>query len=307
MTEISVVVPVYRAAECLDELHRRLTSALVSLGVEYEIILVDDGSGDASGEIIERIAAADPHVVALLLSRNFGQHPAITAGLAESRGRWVVVMDCDLQDPPEEIPRLYRKAVEGYDVVFARRIGRKDPLWKRITSAAWFRLFNALSESSADPAVGNFSVISRQVADEFLRISDVHRHYLIILRWLGFRQAFVDVEHAARFAGNSSYSLRKLMAHSLSGIASQSTNLLYVAIYVGFLFVGLSAVQIVYIVVQKLLYRIGVQGWASLMAVIWLVGGAILFSLGVLGIYLGKVFEQSKQRPLFIVRKRVKS
>jgi len=303
--ELSVVIPVYRAADCLAELHRRLTATLGGMKLDYEIVLVDDGSPDASGDIIAEIARRDSRVVSLLLSRNFGQHAAVTAGLTEARGHWIVVMDCDLQDPPESIPALYEKAQQGYDVVLGRRIGRKDSFFKRLTSRVWFAIFNHLADLDADPASGNFSIVSRQVIAELLRVNDVHRQYLMLLRWLGFRRAYVDYEHGARFAGRSSYSLSRLVRHSMTTIAAHSTKLLYLAIWMGFVFMLISVGLAGYVIVQKLLYRIGVQGWASLMAAVWLVGGAVLFSLGVLGIYIGKIFEQVKQRPLFIVRKRI--
>jgi dolichol-phosphate mannosyltransferase len=217
----------------------------------------------------------------------------------------VVVLDCDLQDPPEEIPRLYAKCLEGYDVVFARRISRSDSAFRRWTSRLWHEVLFYLSDTRADPTVGSFSVISQQVVREFLRLNDVHRHYLTLLRWLGFRQAYVDVVQAPRFAGRSSYTLRRLIRHSVIGIASQSTKLLHFSIYSGFVFVFISIAQISYLIIRKLYFGIGVEGWASLMAVLWLVGGTILFSTGVLGVYIGNIFEQTKQRPLYVVRKRV--
>jgi len=302
---LSVVSPVYHAEGCVEELHRRLSEVLQSMKVDYEIIFVDDGSPDRSAEKISEIAASDAQVIALLLSRNFGQHPAITAGVSEAKGDWIVVMDCDLQDRPEDIPRLFAKAREGHDIVFARRQKPHESWIKRTTSHAWFAILNRLTDFPVDSGAGSFSLISRQVADEFLRISDRHRHYVLVLRWLGFAQAYVDVEQAERFAGRSSYSLRALLRHAISGIASHSTRLLYLSIYAGFAFVGLAVAQFAYVLYLKAFHGVGVAGWASVMAAIWLTGGAVLSSLGVLGIYLGRVFEQVKQRPIYIVRKRI--
>lgn len=301
--KLSVVSPVYRAAPCVRELHRRLTAVLTDLGVDYEIILVEDGGGDGSDAIIEEIAAADARVRGILLSRNFGQHSAITAGLAAAQGDWVVVMDCDLQDPPEGIPALLARAKEGFDVVFARRVARKHSPLKHLMSRLWHEAIFYLSGARADPSVGSFSIISRQVVQEFLRVVDAHRHYLLILRWLGFRQGYVDIEHAPRLSGRSSYNLPRLIAHSIAGIASQSVKLLHFSIYLGFAFVAVAIAQIVWLFYRKFFHNIGVEGWASLMVVLWLIGGTILFCLGVLGIYIGKIFEQAKQRPLYIVRK----
>jgi polyisoprenyl-phosphate glycosyltransferase len=305
LTRLSVVSPVYRAEGCVEELHRRLTAVLQSMGVDYEIVLVDDGSPDRSGQKISEFAASDPKVVAVLLSRNFGQHAAITAGVAEAKGDWIIVMDCDLQDRPEDIPLLFAKAAEGHDVVFARRKKPHESFLKRATSRAWFAILNQLTDFPVDSGTGSFSIISRQVADEFLRICDRHRHYVLVLRWLGFEQAYVDVQQAERFAGRSSYTFQALLRHAVSGIASHSTRLLYLSIYAGFAFVALAVVQFAYVIYLKIFRGVGVAGWASLMAAIWLTGGAILSSLGILGIYVGRVFEQVKQRPIYIVRKRV--
>jgi dolichol-phosphate mannosyltransferase len=303
---LSVVSPVYRAEGCIAELHRRLVSVLQSMGVDYEIILVDDGSPDRSVEEILRAADADPRVVALLLSRNFGQHAAITAGVAEATGDWIVVMDCDLQDRPEDIPALYGKALEGNDLVFARRDMRSRFPLKRAASRVWFAVLNRLTDLEVAASAGSFSMISRRVADEFLRLSDQHRHYLLILRWLGFRSAYVDVQLDDRFAGRSSYSLAALVRHAVSGIASHSTRLLYLSIYGGFLFVALAVVQFGWVVYLKLAHSIGVAGWVSVMAAIWLTGGAVLAALGVLGIYIGRIFEQVKARPIYVVRERIR-
>jgi dolichol-phosphate mannosyltransferase len=303
---LSVVSPVFKAENCVGELHRRLTAALRAMDLDYEIVLVDDGSPDRSGEAIERIAASDPRVTALLLSRNFGQHAAILAGLAEARGETIVVIDCDLQDPPESIPLLYAKMAEGFDVVIARRRARKDSLFKRWTSRLWFALLNRLSDVPIDTDAGAFSIITRAVAAELLRMPNRRSHYQLVLRWLGFRQAYVDVEHGARHEGRSSYSLAKLIGHALSGVVSHSTRLLYFSVYAGFGFVMLAIAQFGYAVFLKLAHGVGVAGWTSLMAAIWLVGGAILSSLGVIGMYLGRIVEDVQQRPAYVVRRRIR-
>lgn len=305
MHRLSIISPVYRAEGCLEELHRRLTAVLQSMHVDYEIVLVDDGSTDRSAEKISALTAADARVVGILLSRNFGQHAAITAGVADAKGDWIIVMDCDLQDRPEDIPTLFAKGLEGRDVVFARRRKPHESFLKRATSRAWFAVLNALTDFPVQAGTGSFSLISRQVADEFLRISDRHRHYILVLRWLGFEQTYVDVEQGERFTGRSSYTFTALLRHAVSGIASHSTRLLYLSIYAGFAFVALAVVQFAYVIYLKIFRGVGVAGWSSVMGAIWLTGGAILSSLGILGIYLGRVFEQVKQRPMYIVRKRI--
>jgi polyisoprenyl-phosphate glycosyltransferase len=305
--QLGIVSPVYQAEGCIEELHRRLTAVLHSMQVDYEIILVDDGSPDRSGEKLERIASSDPRVTAVILSRNFGQHAAILAGLSASTANAVVVMDCDLQDRPEDIPLLYAKLSEGFDVAIARRQERQDSWFKRATSRVWFGILNRLTDSPTDPAAGSFSVVTRQVVDQLLNMPNRHSHFLFVLKWLGFRQTYVDVQHNQRFAGQSSYSFWRLVAHAMSGITAHSTRLLHMSIYAGFSFVALAIVQFAYVIFRKLADGIGVEGWASVMAAIWLMGGAILFSLGVIGIYIGRIVEDVKGRPPFVIRRIVRA
>ncbi|NOT53472.1 MAG: glycosyltransferase family 2 protein [Deltaproteobacteria bacterium] len=302
---LSIVSPVYRAEACIEELYQRLTTVLQNLPGPYEIIFVDDGSPDQSWARIKRLATQDAHVVALQLSRNFGQHHAIAAGLSASRGHYTVVMDCDLQHPPEVIPQLLAQAKAGADIVYTRHTIRMDSTFKQRTSRAFFFLVNLLSPLSVTPGQGSFSLLSRQVVDEYLRVADVHSHYLFVLHWLGFRSTCVDVEHSTRFAGASSYSLIALISHALNGITSHSTRLLHISTGVGLLFASFAIVQILYLIYRKWMHAIGVDGWASLMVVTWFVGGAILFSLGVMGLYLGRMFELTRHRPLFIVREQI--
>lgn len=303
--QLSIVSPVYHAEACIDELYQRLTAVLRHLPDAYEIILVEDGSPDQSWERIKHLAAQDSHVVALQLSRNFGQHNAIAAGLSASRGQYAIVMDCDLQDPPEVIPQLLAQAKAGVDIVYTRHTIRVDSTFKQRTSRVFFLIVNTLSPLSTVPGQGSFSLISRQVVDEYLRVADVHSHYLSVLHWLGFRSTCVDVAQAERFAGASSYSLSKLVSHALNGITSHSTRLLHISTGMGLLFALLAVLQILYLVYRKWIHSIGVEGWASLMVVTWLVGGAILFSLGVIGLYLGRMFEHTRHRPLFVVREHI--
>lgn len=302
--QISIVSPVYRAEACVDELYRRLTAVLSQITDAYEIILVEDYGPDRSWERIKEIATRDAKVVGLQLSRNFGQHLAIAAGLSASRGQYVVVMDCDLQDPPERIPQLVEQAKAGFDIVYTQHRTRADSGFKQLTSRLFFFIMNSISPLFANPGQGSFSLISRNVVNQYLRVADVHSHYLSVLHWLGFRSTRVEVEQSPRFAGSSSYSLGKLISHGLNGIASQSTRLLHISTGMGLLFAALACVQILYLIYRKLFLSIGVEGWASLMVVIWFVGGAILFSLGVNGLYLGRMFEHTRHRPLFVVRER---
>jgi glycosyltransferase involved in cell wall biosynthesis len=298
--EISVVVPVYKCADCLRHLHERLDAALAEIPGEHEIVLVDDRSPDTSWDVLRELAEQDESVRVVRLSRNFGQHAAITAGLEFARGRWIVVMDCDLQDPPEDIPRLYARAQDGVDIVYARRTGRSDPAFRRFGSRLYFRLLNASLGTDFDPDYGNFSVISRKVRDAFLRFRDKDRHYLMILRWLGFEHASIDVAHAERYAGESAYTMRTLIRFAIDGLFFQSTTLLRWSTYIGFA-ASLGGVLLAAFFVVRYFFGTTYPGWTSLAVLILLIGGLTMTTIGVAGLYIGKIFTQVKDRPLYVV------
>jgi polyisoprenyl-phosphate glycosyltransferase len=298
--EISVVVPVYACETCLRELHRRLTQSLEWTAGDYELVFIEDRGPDASWEVLRQLAGEDRHVRAFRLSRNFGQHAAITAGLSEARGRWTVVMDCDLQDPPEEIRRLHAKASEGYEIVLAKRARKRSPLFRRLASQAYFALLNFFTGTSIDPGHGSFSIISRKVVDAFLGFKDRDRHYLFVLYWLGFDRASVEYEHAARPSGKSAYTFRRLLAHALEGMFFQTTVLLRWVIYFGFTLAVLGLGAAAYFSAA----RIGgnaYPGWTSLAVLLLLIGGLIIVSTGVIGLYVGRVFNEVRERPLFVI------
>lgn len=298
--ELSVVVPVYGCRDCLAALQERITAALSGFGESYEVVYVDDRSPDRSWPLLAGLAESDPHVRALRLSRNFGQHAAITAGLAKATGRWVVVMDCDLQDPPEEIPRLYARAVEGFDIVFARRVGRRDSVLRRMGAAVYFRVLGAFFGRKLDGAHGTFSIISRKVADAFLELQDADRHYLFILKWLGFETGSIDVQHAERYAGKSSYSFVKLVQHAFDGLVFQTTKLLRWIVYLGFA-VATIGIALAGFFMYSWAVNTPYPGWTSLAVLLLVLGGFILLSLGVTGLYVGKIFGQVKRRPLYVI------
>lgn len=303
MPHISIVVPVYKAENCLDELYRRLVDALETITADFEIILVEDCGGDHSWEMIERLSASDSRVKGLQFSRNFGQHYGITAGLDHCDGDWVVVMDCDLQDRPEEIPRLYAKAREGYDVVLARRGKRKDPLLKRVTSWLFYKLFSYLADIEYDEEIGNFRIISRKVVQAFRLMREQLRFFGGLINWMGFPTAKIDVEHADRFAGETSYTFGKLLKLAIESIIAYSDKPLRLSIKLGFTLAMLAFLYGLYIIYYALFHGAAVSGWSSLIASLYFIGGIIIAILGILGIYLGKTFDESKKRPLYIVRR----
>ena len=298
---ISVAIPVYRAENCLDELYQRLIIALESITTEFEIILVEDCGDDNSWQVIERIAAADSRILGIQLTRNFGQHYAITAGLDNCKGDWVVVMDCDLQDRPEEIPHLYAKALEGYDIVLALRGTRQDPLLKQISSWAFYKIFSYLADIKYDGDSGNFRILSRTVVTNFCQMREQLRFFSGLIQWMGFPTASIQVKHSASYDGKSSYTFYKLWNLSIDTIIAYSEKPLRLSIGFGFIIAITSFFFGIYFFCRTLFYGAPVQGWATLIVSLYFIGGNIIVILGVIGIYLGKTFNETKRRPLYIV------
>ncbi|MBP3884506.1 MAG: glycosyltransferase family 2 protein [Olsenella sp.] len=305
--DISVVVPVYGCPGALPELHRRLTETLSPLVGDYEIILVDDRCPMGSWAGVQELALADPHVVGVRLARNFGQSRAITAGLDRARGTWSVVMDCDCQDPPEAIAQLYEKALEGYDVVFARRIGRKDSAVTLALSRTYYRVFSNLAETTIDPTIGNYSIVSTRARDAYLAMREQGRDYSLFMTWVGFEQATVDIEPEARFEGESSYSFGKKVALAVETITSHSTKPLMMAVKAGFAMSVLGIVVLIALIIRHFVDPDVSMGWPSIIASIFFVGGIVVSVMGVVGIYVGNTFVEAKHRPLYLVEDVVSS
>lgn len=299
--DISVVIPVYGCRAALPELHRRLTETLTKLTRSYEIILVNDACPQDSWSEIEAICAKDHHVIGLEMARNFGQIKAITAGLDQSRGDWVVVMDCDLQDRPEEILNLYQKAQEGYDVVFARRRERKDQGFKVFVSKCFYKVYSFATDGNYDPALCNFSISSRKVVDSYCSMRELHRAFVMYIKWMGFRQAVVDVEHDERYEGKSGYDFKKRMRMATEILTSQSDKLLKLMAVGGLVIAGLALLAVIMTIIRYCAMSIQ-PGWSSLIAAICLMGGLIISCIGVVGVYIGNIFMEVKRRPLYIVR-----
>jgi dolichol-phosphate mannosyltransferase len=300
MVELSVVVPVYGCRDCLDQLHGRLAKALEPISPSYQMVFVDDRSPDGAWPLLETLARSDPHVKAIRLSRNFGQHAAITAGLAASEGEWTVVMDCDLQDPPELIETLYARAMTGFDLVFARRRQRSQSPARLLLARIYFKVLNTFMGTNIDGGFGTFSILSRKVVDAYLSLGERDRHYLFVLNWLGFEQGVIDFDQGDRPAGKSSYTLRKLVGHALSGIFFQTTTLLVYIVYLGFVIVAMGVLLSAFLVYLDLVAH-PQPGWVSVMVLILVIGGFIITSTGVTGLYIGRVFQQVKGRPLYVV------
>lgn len=302
---LSIVVPVYMGRVFLRELYGRVRKSTESIFSDFELILVNDASPDNVWPDIVALCKEDLRVKGINLSRNFGQHYAITAGLAYVTGDWVVVMDCDLQDRPEEIPSLYAKAQEGYDSVFAQRTNRQDRWMKRMQSRLFYLLFSYLTDTRMDASVANFGIYRRTVVDAILAMNDKLRYFPAMVQWVGFRKVYCAVKHDERKIGGSSYSFIKLLKLSIDTIMGFSEKPLRLFVTIGVLLtVGSFALALVYFAfaVSK---RFAISGFASIMISIWFVAGVMMTMLGIIGAYLGKVFNQSKNRPIFIVAKAI--
>ena len=287
------------------ELVRRCIESISSITDNYEIILVNDASPDNSWVEIVKQCSSNPKVKGINLSRNFGQHYAITAGLHYAKGEWVIVMDCDLQDRPEEIPNLYRKTQEGFDIVYARRAERKDSFFKKSSSALFYRVFRRLSGLDADKAIANFGIYRKQVIEEFNRMPEQSRFFPSQIRSLGFKDAAIDVEHSERTVGKSSYNLVKRLKLGFDVIVSNSNKPLRFAVGLGFCMSALSFLLALYNVIAKWVGVIQVPGYTTTVFSIWFVGGLLLLVMGITGIYIGKIYDQVKGRQLFIVKDKV--
>jgi glycosyltransferase involved in cell wall biosynthesis len=299
--ELSIVIPVYGCRECLGALHRRLVESASLVTDDFELVFVDDASPDDAWDELVQLAHADPRVRAFGMSRNFGQDAAITAGLSHARGRWTVVMDCDLQEPPEEIPRLHAKAQEGYDIV---RTTRPPGGHSRLRSLAsrGYRLLTLEHRSAIE--YSNMSMLSRRVVDAFLSLRDRDREYALVLDWLGFEAATIPIDHQQRPTGRSSYTWRRLVRVAIDGMFFRTTVLLRAVVFGGFLIALAGGVLALYNIVY---YFAGHQptGYTSLTVLVLLLSGAIITSVGVVGLYVGRIFEQVKYRPLFIISRQV--
>jgi len=300
---ISIVIPVYGCEECLVALRERLRSVVEKITDDFEIIMVNDASPDNSWNIIKRMAETDKRIKGINLSRNFGQHYAITAGIDFAEGDWVVVMDCDLQDKPEEISKLYNKAIEGdFDIVLGRRIMRQDGFFKKITSRFFYKVFEALSGIKFDYTVANFSISKRSVIDSFKNLREQNRSFPYFINWLGFNRGYVDIDHGKRDSGGSSYTIKKLLKFALDNIIAYSNKPLIISVWMGLMITICALFYVIYLIVRYYKHGIMVEGWTSVMISVWFIGGLIFANLGVIGLYIGKIFNETKNRPLYIVK-----
>lgn len=299
---ISVISPVYGCKTSIEELCVRIKKVMVTITDKYEIIFINDHSPDGSWETIVGLTKKDCRIKGINLSRNFGQHYAISAGLDCSAGNWVIVMDCDLQDMPEEISKLYNKALEGWDVVFGRRESRKDNLLKVLSSKFFYKILGYLTNTIQDNAIANFGIYQRKVVDAICAMGDNMRYFPTMVRWVGFTQTSINIAHAERPYGKTTYNFRKLINLSLDVMLAFSDKPLRLTVKLGLTISCIAFLFVIYFIIKYFAIGVTVAGWTSLILSVWMLSGIIIFLIGIVGLYIGKTFENVKQRPKYIIR-----
>lgn len=303
--EISVISPVYKADNLIDVLIERTISSLNKISDSFEIILVDDCSPDNSWARIKDICNKYSQVKGIRLSRNYGQQHAIQAGLDASKGEYIITMDCDLQDRPEEIEKLLAKAKNGYEIVVASRQNRQDDFLKKLFSKIFYSILGYLTETKQDSSIANFVVYHRSVVDAMASLKDYNRYYPMLQQIVGYNYTKVDIEHAQREDGKSSYSLKKRLKLALNTTLTFSDKPLRITVKIGILFTILSLSFGAILIVQYFLGKETVQGWASLAILLSFFSGIIISVLGMIGLYIGRIFESVKNRPSYIIKEQI--
>jgi len=299
---LSVVVPAYNEAEGLTELHNRLTSVLSAMAVEFEVVYVNDGSSDQTLRVLQDLRDADSRVAIVDLSRNFGKEIALTAGLDHTQGDAIVVIDADLQDPPELIPELYQQWLEGYDVVYARRVAREgESFLKKSTAHVFYRLMEKFSNVKIPRDTGDYRLLSRRAVDALKQVREKHRFMKGLFSWIGFPQKEVLYRRNPRYAGQTKWNYWKLWNFALEGITSFTIGPLKIATYIGVSTAAAAFIYGLFVIFKKLVYGDPVAGYPSLMVAILFLGGVQLFTMGIIGEYLGRMFDETKQRPLYFI------
>lgn len=299
---LSVVIPAYNEAGNLREVTRRIECVLSKLNYNYEIIIIDDGSKDKTLEELKELSLMDEHLYYIEFSRNFGHQSALQAGIDAAKGDCVISLDCDLQHPPEMFKQMLEKWEEGYEVVYTRR--QEDPslpYMKRKSSTAFYRIINVLSDIEIEPGTADFRLLDRKAAEALKGLKEADPFFRGLVKWLGFRQYAIDYIPDRRFSGASKYSIKKMRKFALIGVTSLTTKPLHFAVYLGFFF-ALASIAYVPYVIYSFMAGVEVLGWASLIVTIAFFGGLQLIILGIIGIYIGKMFMQTKERPNYIIR-----
>jgi len=301
MKKISVVIPVYGCPNALEPLHERLVNTLSSIGLSYEIILVNDSCPKGSWDIIQKICKKDKKVVGINLSRNFGQIHATNAGIDYASGDYVVLMDCDLQDNPENIKELYNAVIKGNDIVFAKRKNRKDSALTKFLSKSFYKVYNHFVDGYYDSDIGNFSIATKKVVDQYKEIKDTNKCFVTVLSWMGYKHEIIELEGDERFDGKSSYTFTKKVNMAIDMLTSESNKPLRFLVKLGFIITVLSFIFIIIQIIRQLIFHDLDAGWTSIIASIFFMGGLTLTSLGGVGLYVGNIFNQTKGKPGYLV------
>lgn len=297
----SIIAPVYNEHESLPELHRRMVEVMEKTGEPWELVLVDDGSSDGSTEVIREMAKQDPRIRAVIFARNFGHQIAVTAGLDYSRGDAIVIIDADLQDPPEVVLEMIAKWKEGYEVVYAVRAEREGETWfKKTTASLFYRLIFKITDIKIPMDTGDFRLMDRKVVNVMNRMRERHRFLRGMSAWIGFKQIGLPYRRAARFAGVTKYPFKKMMKLALNAITSFSYFPLQLATYVGFVSAAISIIAIPVVIIERLTGQQAFLGQATTLIAVLFLGGVQLMSLGILGEYIGRIYDEAKGRPIYI-------
>ena len=298
----SIIAPIYNEVDNLPVLYSRVSEVMNGTEEAWELILVDDGSKDGSNEVIRKLASADERVRPVIFARNFGHQIAVTAGLDYSRGDAVIIIDADLQDPPEVIHDLIAKWREGYEVVYAVRKEREGETWfKKTTAALFYRIIYRITDVKIPLDTGDFRLVDRKVVNIMSKMRERHRFLRGIGAWVGFKQIGVEYNRAARFAGETKYPLKKMLKLALNAITGFSYFPLQVATYIGFISAGLSILAIPVVIVLRLISAPQLTGQATTLIMVLFLGGVQLISIGIIGEYIGRIYDEVKGRPLYIV------
>ena len=301
----SIVVPVYNEEEVIHETYRRLTEVMRSTKEAYELLFVNDGSRDRTAEIIKEYSEQDPAIVLLDFARNFGHQIAITAGMDHARGEAVVVIYADLQDPPELILEMIEKWKQGFDVVYAKRTKRKgETYFKKQTAAMFYRFLRAMTDIDIPLDTGDFRLLDRKVCNQMNSIQEKNRFVRGLVSWVGFKQIAVEYERDERLAGESKYPLKKMLKLSMDGITSFSYKPLKLASYAGVTLSGIGFIYLLVVLYLKLFTESTITGWSSLIVIQLFFSGIMLIILGMIGEYIGRIYDETKNRPLYIVREK---
>ncbi len=301
---ISIIVPCFNEEEVLSETFRRLTDFAFSLNeLNIEIIFIDDGSNDSTAKYIKNFVDNYKYVKAVFLARNFGHQIAVTAGIDSSEGDAVVIIDADLQDPPEVIGEMIEKWEQGYDVVYGKRILRKgESIFKKLTAKIFYRILNLLSDVNIPLDTGDFRLISRDVVNSLRKMPEKDRFLRGMISWVGFKQYALPYYREERFAGKSKYPLKKMLSFAADGILSFSTKPLQISITLGTMSAFISLLGIFYALFLRIFTKIWVEGWTGIIIAVLFVGGVQLICIGILGNYIGRIYNETKNRPLYLVR-----